>query len=681
MGWKIVPEKPESKWKVVDEISGGESFLRGGAQSLSIGFADEAEAGIRAALDPEKEYKDYIDPIRKDYEAAQQAHPYISAGGSIAGSLITGMGVAGLVGKAAKGVGALAKGAQFIQGTKTGAGILGAAEGATAGYGLSDDGSLKDVGVGAVTGGILGAAGKGLADKLSKPKPNPISTIETTGGVAPVTSAEISQTADDAAAVFGKPDLRKDANAVKEAWESLAPGQKMPSYLLTKDRPVRELADDVLSSSTIAGHLERQALKPGYKAVEAVADEIAAESGNISKSEAGRLARNLLNEAFEKEIEAPSAIYQQLEEGFKDLPIRKMGLNRALKSLEKQYGWQDESNRVFIDRLRSMSNNIDTVDKLRTARTNLSKNYLPETMTDNQKKILSDFYNAMTRERNRSILANAFQDGPAEAVKLSRDDAARVLQDLQKADAEWARVINKYSAILPVGRKAGVSPYYKISNYLTDEQMPLEQYVTDLFDKGDIASLQRLKETSPQVFDVLRRRQLGGAVEGATNKMTNQVSPQGVIGQVGGIKDEATRKMILGEALAKKFEQARTLQSAFPPNANPSGTATKLMNMSSLYDPIREIPRQAQYMGKRSMLNKGVTSDSLQGSVLNAAKRLQPRTVIEKLSANPETSVWAGTLQQALQRGEASYSATFFLLSQTEPTFREAVNESETTGY
>lgn len=137
-------------------ISKTESFLRGAAQGVSLGFADEIAGFLEGAF-TSKTYAQARDESRAAHSAAKAANPKTYAGGEIgagvASALVPGLNIA-------KGAGAAAMAARA------------AATGAIAGLGSSEadltkgdfGAALKDTAVGGFVGGALG----GVAGKASK---------------------------------------------------------------------------------------------------------------------------------------------------------------------------------------------------------------------------------------------------------------------------------------------------------------------------------------------------------------------------------------------------------------------------------------------------------------------------------------------------------------------------------
>ncbi len=151
------PEKPEFENGLPTGI--GSSFdpvalAQGAAQGASLGYADEAEAAIRA-LAPDVDYETARKMVRERYKKSEEESPKQFMAGQVGGSLAT-LAVPGL---------APLKGASAVKSLGQAAAIGGAS-----GLGLSEAedaaGLLKDAGIGAATG----AAFQGLSLGLDKSK-------------------------------------------------------------------------------------------------------------------------------------------------------------------------------------------------------------------------------------------------------------------------------------------------------------------------------------------------------------------------------------------------------------------------------------------------------------------------------------------------------------------------------
>jgi hypothetical protein len=155
---------PSQKFEAIEEPSMLESGVRGVAQGLSFGFADELTGALESTLS-DKTYKQARDESRKAYDEAEKANPITynvgDIGASIATSFIPGFGALN-ASKGARLVEVAGKAA--LQGGLTSAGHSDKEDLA----GLAGD-TLKGVGAGAVLGSAAHGLGKGveyLSDNL-----------------------------------------------------------------------------------------------------------------------------------------------------------------------------------------------------------------------------------------------------------------------------------------------------------------------------------------------------------------------------------------------------------------------------------------------------------------------------------------------------------------------------------
>ncbi len=155
---KPIQSQPVSQPSPPPQVSKTESALRGGAQGLSFGFADEATALLRnlagrTPLLPEKSYEQAVQESRQAYRQAQEANPITYTGSEIAGGVLPTL---------IPGIGQAATGAKLGR-----LAAIGAGTGALSGLGMSEGQDIgeiaKDVGIGGALGGGLPILGRGIA--------------------------------------------------------------------------------------------------------------------------------------------------------------------------------------------------------------------------------------------------------------------------------------------------------------------------------------------------------------------------------------------------------------------------------------------------------------------------------------------------------------------------------------
>jgi hypothetical protein len=162
--------KPISKQPPPPQVSKTESALRGGAQGLSFGFADEATARLESILNKDVKYEKALEESRQAYRQAQEANPITYTGSEIAGGILPALIPTG----ATQATGAASLGRLALMGAGTGAlSGLGMSEGETVGE------IAKDVAIGGALGGGLPVLGRGIAKGVQSLKPIADEAIKT----------------------------------------------------------------------------------------------------------------------------------------------------------------------------------------------------------------------------------------------------------------------------------------------------------------------------------------------------------------------------------------------------------------------------------------------------------------------------------------------------------------------
>lgn len=218
-----------------EDISKMESALRGAAQSVSYGTADELTAGAETAAktlfgsDKLSElmdnYRKYRTESRADYKAAEEANPATYLAGEIGGGAAAGLLTGGAGAVANLGRTGLVTGAKEL--TK-----IGAKQGAAAGFGSSEgdltQGEIVDIAKDTAIGGVLGASVGAVLPTAVK-------------GAGKAISATTDFLADKSPAIIKKGKIAYDL--AKEGTEVV--GKKAEQALDTESR---QAAKDIISA-------------------------------------------------------------------------------------------------------------------------------------------------------------------------------------------------------------------------------------------------------------------------------------------------------------------------------------------------------------------------------------------------------------------------------------------------
>lgn len=133
-----------------------EAVARGAGSGITAGMIKYPQAALRSAFVPGYSYDQALADTRAEDESLQESNPKSYLAGEVGGGLYGSVLPAGFIGR---GVGAAGK---IGRGAGVGAGY-GSAGGFSANQYTTPEDSLMDTGIGAAAGGLLGAAGQGVA--------------------------------------------------------------------------------------------------------------------------------------------------------------------------------------------------------------------------------------------------------------------------------------------------------------------------------------------------------------------------------------------------------------------------------------------------------------------------------------------------------------------------------------
>lgn len=154
-------EQTQPSQPTTPDVSQLESAIRGGAQGLSFGFADEATARLES-LTKGIPYEQALQETRAKYKQAQEANPITYTGSEVAGGILPALIPTGATQATA--------GANLAR-----LALIGAGTGALSGLGYSEGETtgekLKDVAIGGALGGSLPIVSRGVMSAIQNVKP------------------------------------------------------------------------------------------------------------------------------------------------------------------------------------------------------------------------------------------------------------------------------------------------------------------------------------------------------------------------------------------------------------------------------------------------------------------------------------------------------------------------------
>lgn len=545
--------------------------LAGAARGATFGLSDLA--GKAVGLDDELSKLQEFNPI---------ASTVGEVGGAVGSLLVPGVGAANLAARAGAKVG-----------TKLGGGLLAraagtAVEGALFGAGsavsktslaqreldASDVGEIMaaEIGLGALTGGVLSLAGSGVAKGAA------FATQKVKSGLAKTLNKLNGESIERTAAENTLDDVFRDTVRVgeknQEAIDSFrAMGieeSKLAKATAFKDGFVRKRGEYLVESDTIAGRIEgNKALMQTKAASEAISDGVLdgkIDDALIPDSEA---VIKKLSDFFDAKQAPFEEGYKALEDSFVGSEVSKAARNSVAKNIRAldganlvpgstaesaagRYAMAIEKNATDINKLKQIRTAV--MNDIETAR---------RSGDHNLGDVLYEIKDKLTAMRQTWVQKNI------ERVGMERGESAalisetlKTVENIDKGYALYKKSLGDISEA--IGLKRSSSPARILESLdVKDDQTLLKK----LFNTQDKRSLELIKKEAPEIFDVLQSKFKNGLYKKAivTVKGVEVFSPKRFYAEVKRLDlSEDMLKLTFGDAQAYRFNQYKPGVLALP---------------------------------------------------------------------------------------------------------------------
>jgi hypothetical protein len=473
----------------------------------------------------------------------------------------------------------------------------------TYGGGMGD--AAKDVGMSALTSGaaegVARLAGAGL--KALVPRGTGQAAAE---GVEGVAKGEISGTLPEALTAAKEGDnfapfldmsgrtVRPDSEEVKAAAENLGI-KELPDWMLSNQRNVQNIASTALNSETVGGRMVQRQAEPVFSGMQEAAKELVGEAApqSLTPYETGEGLKNDLLNSFRQKIAPAVETYEKLEPVMKDIPLEKRGFTRAVTTLSKD-GLVSTSPdaQAFLGKWSDIfQNSVNSVGDLKNFRTNLraaaqkSAGGMGQPMDPGINRVFNTLYDAVTNERDRSILKNVLSEGNQTGVG-SMLQAARqnpVVQELRGADQTFGKAVGETADAFGMKSMKGGADN-AVENFIGN--IKSENLPDWLFSVKDVNKAKALKAAFPEAFETARQAQLSKVLKASYDPNAGEVSATKLVQVLKSYSPEA-RAMLLGDKLGLG-ESLMKVREAIPPIVNPSGTSVREGIVRTLYNSVKQ---------------------------------------------------------------------------------------------
>jgi hypothetical protein len=600
--------KVEGKFnQSVREYQEDNKGLKGDVKVALGKFADEATMGIAGLI-----YEKKGDPLEvAKWEALKKDHEVAKALGSaggfgaslfVGGPLFKGAGIAGEA--AARGVAEKLAAVGIEQGSKSMAKDI-LARMAEKGVQLGTEGAItmapqaiteaalgdpeqagESLLIGAGVGASLGLAGGFLGGALKKLNQEAMSKLEKgakSAGVIAEDAAEKTHFTPDevanmnlteATGALGASDTtqnnifyalkKRKANAddIISAHEKI--GAPVLEGSVSASPFVQDMHSSVINSPTAIGVGQRQKLDQAVDSVRGALQKSFGEASELSAAEVGDKVKNSLVEKVTALKEANSALYQELGETAKVIPIREDGIKQISKDIldipKVKQGLVDgratTSGSTLAKGITDRLGNAKTLEDL-DIQIQMIREELGMASTKGEQRIAG-----VIRDKLDNFYDNILDE------QFSKRDRSDLLQLRQKAKSGFAEIMQKLSPLAEAAGKKNIDSPGAFIDFL--HSLPPEKLAEKLFSKNNSEMLGFFQKSFPEEFKEIVQYQRGKILN--SSMFDDKIVPHKVFSQVKKLSPEVQSLLMEGENKGL-FDAAKTVYESLPKNINPSGTS------------------------------------------------------------------------------------------------------------
>lgn len=675
----------------------GESLARGFAQSFSGNFADEITGAMQSVyedlrpflggdaparpkakfdefgrvsnldeINSDVTYEKYRDESRAAYQAAEKQNPGHYFAGNLAGAvtsplnkLTTGMSVA------------------------RGGALLGGINAAGASNRDSLAGQAADTAVGA-------GLGLGLGYVVDKGLPF---------------VAKLTGSARDSLNKFIKNNPKATAAEIEKAAEMI--GSKATPGMLTDSGTVQRLEQSLSESPSLFGQSIKNKLDDVYLKSQGAIDDMTEGATNLSPFSLGEKAKSNMTLKIGEDLTPITSVFNEVAEQTKHMPLSKSGIRAIQRNIENldsvQVAGLSGKPAYYHERI----GNLKNVDQLKQLGTLLDADM--RASTGAERKILQAIKEKLRGAEESNINRAAAEIAEASNSKVPVNIGRDIVSDLKEARAQYAGKLGGYRDLSENSR---LGSFDGVAGFLDNiDSVKSENFADKLFNVQNEAGLKSLQNQFPEAYEMLK----GGALKDFKDAvmMGDKASMLKFRNQFAKLNPES-KSRLFGD-MASRGDAVSTLANNFPKNFNPSGTASQGMwNKEAITSNVTDIPRYAYYklltsdkakkignaLVEKSDQMKQFANQNPQGfanlvnqleqksGVLEAPYNFM-RDVTPKVGDDPQRdsakidknqimnringTKFQQVLQKAAEKGDQSFNAAHYVLSQRDPEYRRTV--------
>lgn len=479
-----------------------------------------------------------------------------------------------------------------------------------------------------------------------------------------------------------------NADVIEEAAKAI--GVKAPKAVTSSNPLYQDFESGLAQSGSLPARSVRKEYDEFWKGLDEAGEKIANLRSGESNFSLGGQIRNDLTEQVASRKAPVSQLYEDILPDMRKIPVNGQVVNRVFGDLKKNPIFQTKDGIAMLEEMKGVAASQPELASLKEWRSTLRDAVGPSASPLEEKRYEA-IRNAVTAIRDNTINATK-----AEFPKGMHKEVDSLIDQVALADRAFAGNVEDINGIRGIlGNKEIGSPTTFINKLSAAPEADLFNRASSL----DIASLRRMQEKFPSVFEKAKTAKINDMIQGATNP--SGFSEVRFFKQYGEM-DQELKELLFAPEMRAHIESLNTVRQAIPKQLGPSGTPKGLMTMDA-FGPKRNVmdygikkvlegaARPATPIAPASLpanvlpmnraapilqsIPRSIQAPNYPTSIPRAAEDQSFNEIHDKdaIVSKLQGTKYQQVLQNAANNGDQSFNAAHYVLSQRDPEYRKAL--------
>jgi hypothetical protein len=359
--------------------------------------------------------------------------------------------------------------------------------------------------------------------------------------------------------------------------------EKLPLGMTT-EKEAYKYAEGYLmkQKGSVGGMMTQAEYKPVMSQLDLTARTLARDAEELSKFQSGNAVKDIVFNKVASNLEQAKVLYKAVDEISDQVALPKKSKDYAKTLLSTDdYKFLLPTEKKQLQEVVQLLDDVNTVGDARRLRVEMGKRLRTAYQSENigLVNVLNDI-----RAVSDELIENA-------VIKGSESPKA-VMKAFKEANALFKGAFDEAKPILEM-LKVKVP---KSGRGLVDvlDEVPAEKF-NKLWSKDNFNQLRKIKETQPEIFEILRKKQIGDILYSATKEGQENINIRTFMSGINKLEPEA-QGLIFGGNASNKIKSMNTILNRLPPDVNPSGSGAYL-EFKNLIDTVTGAPAQVRDLG------------------------------------------------------------------------------------